>query len=282
MITTKIGSSKKKNPTNSLLWEIANDAWDHTSFLLGTIHISTQFAFSYFDQYKLLIQQCAVYAGESDLDELANIALPGQMDPSYQQLYQQYLSANQYQHLHRFVRTHVPQIEAMWPVLHPLLLLSQMEASLVGSNHHETLDKALWNFAKAEGKVLTSIESAGMQQQIFEDIDLDTAFKGIKAAISSMSSFRKRYLKLAEYYENHDIQSLYKTARKQLSKAKHPMLYDRNFFMADRIEELISAQSCFIGIGVGHLPGQKGVLRLLKQKGFRVQPVKLTQDLLTL
>ena len=43
--------------------------------------------------------------------------------------------------------------------------------------------------------------------------------------------------------------------------------------MADKIAEIISEKSLFAAIGAGHLGGKKGVLYLLKKKGFELRAV---------
>ncbi len=263
---------------NALLWKIIDpNNPNQVSYLLGTIHIQSQFAFANLHIYKELILKCDAYAGESNLDELSQFELDGQFDPSYAVQYKAILSENQYQHLDRFIRKEIPQIHHMWLLFHPLLLMSQMEMVLMGSDEPQSLDMTIWEFAKAVGKELLAIESATMQQDIFKDIDLDTAFRNVKSAVSNLSKMSRKYKKLAHYYQVQDIQALYLSAKKQLGKMKHMMLYDRNVFMANRIEELIHEKSVFIGIGVGHLPGQKGVLRLLKKKGFFLRPIDNSQ-----
>ncbi|MGB0863917.1 MAG: TraB/GumN family protein [Saprospiraceae bacterium] len=38
---------------------------------------------------------------------------------------------------------------------------------------------------------------------------------------------------------------------------------------------MVQEQTLFCAIGAGHLSGKKGVLKLLKDKGYKVKPVKL-------
>jgi hypothetical protein len=45
--------------------------------------------------------------------------------------------------------------------------------------------------------------------------------------------------------------------------------------MSDRISNFAKQNTIFVAIGAGHLSGQKGVLNLLKQNGFSVNPIKI-------
>ncbi|MCI0400673.1 MAG: TraB/GumN family protein [Gammaproteobacteria bacterium] len=51
------------------------------------------------------------------------------------------------------------------------------------------------------------------------------------------------------------------------------VLYDRNNRMAARMENYLMQGDAFIAVGAMHLPGEKGILHLLQEKGYRVTPV---------
>jgi hypothetical protein len=50
-------------------------------------------------------------------------------------------------------------------------------------------------------------------------------------------------------------------------------LTQRNKNWIPVIEKLISSQKTFIAVGAGHLPGEFGVIELLRKKGFQVEAV---------
>ena len=52
------------------------------------------------------------------------------------------------------------------------------------------------------------------------------------------------------------------------------LLYKRNYIITDSISKHAQGSSVFCAVGAGHLHGYKGILRLLKHKGFKVKPVK--------
>ena len=41
------------------------------------------------------------------------------------------------------------------------------------------------------------------------------------------------------------------------------------------MEEMMRQQSCFFAVGVGHLPGESVLIRLLHDQGYRVKPVHM-------
>jgi uncharacterized protein YbaP (TraB family) len=52
------------------------------------------------------------------------------------------------------------------------------------------------------------------------------------------------------------------------------LLYDRNANWSKKLQELMPKNSLVVAVGAGHLPGTKGVLNLLREAGYKVEPVK--------
>jgi uncharacterized protein YbaP (TraB family) len=51
------------------------------------------------------------------------------------------------------------------------------------------------------------------------------------------------------------------------------LIYRRNQHMARAFADIAREKPLFCAVGAGHLPGGKGMLRLLKQRGFRIEPI---------
>ena len=50
------------------------------------------------------------------------------------------------------------------------------------------------------------------------------------------------------------------------------LIYERNRKMASRIEDYLKAtETCFVVVGAGHLVGSKGIVQMLKDKGYSLQ-----------
>ena len=50
------------------------------------------------------------------------------------------------------------------------------------------------------------------------------------------------------------------------------MLYDRNEGMADKAEEYLhSGQTVFMAVGLAHFGGEKGIYKLLENRGYKVR-----------
>ena len=52
------------------------------------------------------------------------------------------------------------------------------------------------------------------------------------------------------------------------------LLYNRNRNWAEKLKILMNDKSLVVAVGAGHLPGEKGLINLLKKAGYKVEPVK--------
>ena len=52
------------------------------------------------------------------------------------------------------------------------------------------------------------------------------------------------------------------------------LLYHRNLNWVKKMNELLPGKSLVIAVGAGHLPGEKGVISLLRQNGYKVTPIE--------
>ncbi len=52
------------------------------------------------------------------------------------------------------------------------------------------------------------------------------------------------------------------------------LLYQRNINWVNKLKDLLANNTLVIAVGAGHLPGERGVINLLKKAGYKVEPVK--------
>jgi uncharacterized protein YbaP (TraB family) len=78
-------------------------------------------------------------------------------------------------------------------------------------------------------------------------------------------------------YKRQQLDSLLivsKTVGGVFDEIEQEILVKRNQNWIDPIEKFIKAGQTFIAVGAAHLPGQVGVIELLRKKGYTVSPVK--------
>ncbi len=70
------------------------------------------------------------------------------------------------------------------------------------------------------------------------------------------------------------MEDLTKKGDASLDQFADVLLYNRNRNWVNKMETLMPEKSVVIAVGAGHLPGEFGVIKLLRKAGYKVEPVK--------
>lgn len=63
-------------------------------------------------------------------------------------------------------------------------------------------------------------------------------------------------------------------SEEHMSKEQQEIMLDgRNIDWLTKMPEMMKTKSTFFAVGAGHLPGDKGVIKLLRDKGYTVKPI---------
>ena len=257
---------KRKKKTT--LWKIGGQDLPAPSFLFGTIHIKDQRGFKTLSKAYEKIDRCDAFATEFDLSDHALhfdtnlVLLPD--NQSLQDLY----SEKKYHKLKKaFAKYGNLDLDRFQHFL-PIFIVNMLTEQVLKRDQAVSLDERLWEYAKEKGKITLGIETYQEQFDILNKIDLKIQLKMLSDIGKNFGKFHKQLHSMADDYEKGEIQKLYKSGKKSIGKLKKILLFDRNIVMADRIIENAKRQSIFVAVGVGHLAGKKGLLKLLKDKGY--------------
>jgi len=91
--------------------------------------------------------------------------------------------------------------------------------------------------------------------------------------INDYTSFGEKSIKLYTEGNIDAIEKLMQTGMRWNPEFYDKLILKRNVVMANGIDSLIKNGPLFISIGAGHLSGNKGVINLLRSKGYQMRPV---------
>ena len=57
-------------------------------------------------------------------------------------------------------------------------------------------------------------------------------------------------------------------------EAMEALIYSRNRSWAEKLVKIMPERTCLVCVGAGHLPGPQGLLQLLRDKGYTVEPMR--------
>ena len=58
------------------------------------------------------------------------------------------------------------------------------------------------------------------------------------------------------------------------AEAMDAVIYDRNRRWAVKLAKMMPERACLVCVGAGHLPGSQGLLQLLRDRGYTVEPMQ--------
>jgi uncharacterized protein YbaP (TraB family) len=261
------------NKKHSLLWEISGKEIVAPSYLFGTMHVKDNRAFRNINFLEKCIHNCSAFAAEFDLKDSDPQRLQEAATlPSGSSL-KDYLNPRIYKKVERLLLKETGHQLEHLKYNSPILLFNLISEAQFQEDNAEALDNALYNIAQEADKNLMGLETFEEQMSVFAKVDLEEQCRSLKKMATHFVSFKREIKKTSELYIQGDLQKLLKKAKQSIGGMRQVLLYDRNIIMAERFESFAKEQSLFAAIGAGHLGGKKGVLRLLKKKGYTIKPV---------
>ncbi len=146
-----------------------------------------------------------------------------------------------------------------------------------------TLDQKLYALARARRLATFGLEGIEEQIAVFDGIPLDTQVALLKHGLAEREHFvglieptiqawLKRDLALLDAVHARTITRFPQMAEHYRALTRH-IVDNRSVVMAHRLFMPLARGRVFVAIGVDHLHGEKGVLRLLQKQGYRITRV---------
>ncbi len=258
-----------------MLWRVESAHLPGVSYLFGTMHVKDERVFRRLEAVYKAIDSCDAYAAEFDLQDAGEGIDPRLFALPEGASLDQLLPAKKYEQLRRVLQKTLQINIDFLKYNRPLLLSNLIEERLLQSDMPHSLDEHLWQYAKRLDKNMHGIETLHEQLKVLRQISIPRQIQGLLSTVRNFSSYRRHLLQMAAWYDQGDIYKLYQSTRRGTHGLRRLLLYDRNMLMADRIAALIQQETTFCAIGAAHLAGEKGVLRLLKLKGFHFKAILL-------
>jgi uncharacterized protein YbaP (TraB family) len=283
-----LGFSQTVKPDKypSLLWEISGNGMKKTSYLFGTMHVSSKLAFNLSDSFYLGIRNADVVALETNPEswqedmsryDLSQSDYLGMMGGSGGGGFNDYLRQSSLS-FEKYEKS-IQQILSSSPsVINNLLYRSYGDRS---SDFEEDtyLDMHIYQCGKKWGKRVAGVESYAESMRLMMEAYKDAAKEKNNRKLRSYDyddAFSSGKLQDAYRSGNLDLLDTINKVNSQSEAFDEKFLYRRNEIQADNIDSILRTNaSLFVGVGAAHLPGQRGVIELLRRKGYTLRPVKM-------
>jgi uncharacterized protein YbaP (TraB family) len=257
----------------SLFWKIEHPDHDKPSYLYGTMHVSHKIAYHLNDAFYQALKDVDIIALETNPEDWMDKMLEYGNNP-----YGSYGGGGLYQ-------SFVPKIPEKDDLKAILQMNNQIVNSILYRNNEyqqnfeeETyLDMFIFQAGGKMGKSVVALED------IHEADDLAK-----KASVNSFDPKREYSPWLKKKLQEKGVVQLTEDAYRDknldlidsLNREYYPqkyneyMLYERNRNMVVAMDSVMKKGTLLTGIGAAHLPGEDGVIDMLRKEGFTVTPIE--------
>jgi len=272
--------SQSNKKYQGLLWKISGNGLEEPSYLYGTMHVSNRVAFHLSEAFFTALENVDV------------IALEGNPENWMREIHTSTLvkdltdyGAGQYGSNADLYSAFIPkepnQNELAYYLSHDEDILNNF---LYRTNRFEQdfeeqtyLDLYIFQAGKKSGKKIVALEDfddsmkSVMKSGKYDEDAVRISSRQVENVLGdykTWSDFQE------DAYRKGDLDNL-DTITSLLNPGKYyrkNMLDIRNQIMADGIDSLLKENRVFTGVGAAHLPGSAGVIELLRNMGYTVEP----------
>ncbi len=278
LFTLISGYAQVNTKQKGLLWEITGNGLKKPSYVYGTMHISQKLAFHLGDSFYNALLKCDMVALEQNLDSVIHRWIsedeekPEDANKVHRRSMNEFLGLTQFQ-LGSFNKD----------LIERKLSAEVREVNYLLKRGNENdfeedawLDLYIYQIGKRTGKQITGVEGYEESRDLVEKSNKEPEASKAESKKKLKPYSYKMREQVAEAYRKGNIFMIDSIDR--MTESEHfreYMLYKRNANMVRRMDSIVKlGKTLFTGVGCAHLPGNKGVLQMLIDKGYQIRPVQ--------
>lgn len=276
------GFTQTNKTPHTLLWKISGNGLEKPSYLFGTIHmICKEDAFLGSKLVEAIEKSDKVYL-ELDMDNLSEImGIISKMKMNNDTTLADLVTPEEYQKIKDYFTEKNSLLPfSMVETYKPMVASSLLMESSIACDESVAMEQLIMDEAKSKGKSVDGLETMAFQVGLFDSIPYKIQARELLKSIAAgdnESGGDKELKELMQAYKEQDLEKLgqmISTSDDALMQYQDILLNNRNRDWVAKLKIIMPAKSVVVAVGAGHLPGEKGVISLLRKAGYTVTPVE--------
>jgi uncharacterized protein len=275
-------STSSNLDANTLLWRVSGKNLSKPTYIFGTMHMICANDIEISDSLKKAIGNADNVYLELDMDNIwemfgAMMHMNMKGDTTLSDL----LSAGDYKKVKDFFKEHSSMLPfAMMEKFKPMLIQSLIMEQAAPCDNMIVIEKLVMDEAGKSNVDVKGLETFDYQLGIFDKIPYKLQAQQLVKMIDDADSGKGKEVDeikiLTDAYRKQELSKMDELTKEDptIGGFADILLYDRNANWVKKLQQLMPDYSLVIAVGAGHLPGKKGVLNLLREAGYKVEPVK--------
>lgn len=274
-----------------LLWKVSGNGLDRPSYVFGTHHLAPLSIKDSIASLQQVIDRTEqvygeIIMGDSISPEAVMVMQRAMTLPADTTLKSLYTQA-EYDTLSAVVKNYMGVDLAMLDKVKPAAITAQLSVvlamrSLKGFNPQEQLDTWFQAQARRAGKKVGSLETIDMQANLlYQSQSLARQASLLYCAATHIGQGIDQAVRMNRAYMAQDLDGLLAVMEEQADdvcdnapEEIDALVYHRNENWSRQLPEIMKQSPTLFVVGAGHLPGTRGLLKLLQQQGYTVEAMK--------
>lgn len=258
---------------NALLWEVSGNGLQKSSYLYGTIHVICPDDLNISVATKTIFNKTEQLFLELDLDD-TELSAQMQRSMASNTHLKNLLKANDYEKLASFFKERTDYSIDILGMIKPFYLLSYTYSPMIGCSQPISVENSFVEMAYKQNKNIFGLETLQDQLSVFEKISQRKQADMLLGYIKDFEKMQESFHLMLKEYKEANLNALVKSSSDAYSARYEYLLLDkRNKYWVKKIPKISKQKSTFFAVGAAHLAGERGVINLLRKKGYSVTAV---------
>jgi uncharacterized protein len=276
------GIAQKNELSNTLLWKISGNGLEKPSYLFGTIHLLCAEDAVLSDNMKKAIAACNEVYFEVDMDNIFEmVGAMNKMKMNGDTTLKDLLNKEDYQKVKDYFEDKGSMLPfSMLETFKPILAVSSLDQGSMPCDNTAMMEQVIMEEAKKNDKPIKGLETMAHQAGMLDSIPYKLQAEQLLSYIKDSKTGEEGHKMLKKMFDAYNAQDLKKLEEMMvetdagMSGFAELLLYSRNKNWVNKLKNLMPAKALVIAVGAGHLPGEKGLISLLRKEGYTVMPVE--------
>ena len=272
-----------------ILYKVSGNGAKGDSYVMGTHHLAPISILDSLESFNSAINSVDAVYGEIDQSEMNSpqtqqkmmMAAMAPTDSTLSKVFtkEQFDSIDNVLKKYSGGQAALNMLEPMIPTLvsQQLAILINMQV-IPNFNPMQQLDTHVKAIGAQAGKEVNGFETVEFQINVLFGDPISKQAEDLLESIRKEDMMKSFSFDLYNAYITQDIEKV-----RQLMidpdlglepEEEAKMLTNRNINWVNQLKTILPQKSVFVCVGAGHLPGENGVLNLLRQAGYTITPVK--------
>ena len=269
-----------------LLWKVSGNGLARPSYVLGTHHLAPASMLEEIPGMNQAFEGCDVVVGEIEQQDLmkpdCKMAMAQAMIAPPDSTLDKLLAPEEYQIVEQAFNKccggmgiPLSMMNRLKPAAITMMMtLMPLVSQVTGRNETDFIDMAVQQRAGGMGRPTLGLETVEEQIALAFNAPLTTQAEVLLYQCQQEDSEEDQAEDLLEAYNSQDLDRLEILNTHPDDEVADVSVYNRNRNWVEKLVKMMPERACLVCVGAGHLPGEQGLLQLLRDSGYTVEAMK--------